>query len=434
MTTHPPAMLITQNSQVPIRDRADTPPSARSMNSSTSLSWARTIELDVQQTVGDTQPTQENQTSQGAQLSQSKMPMHNASPVFSQAHALPDFLNSQPLTQSIPIASMPAMPFPSPSTFNSFLLQNPASAAAVNAMNSSLILPAFGGMNLSCAIPANSLNSSGFTFPTVPQPNAQTPILLPMPAPVQRLQSQSQPENTHSITANFLKTYYNELHSNPGNLEKYYHVDAIIDHTDTDTELGVFEGGVTFVDINKITDQKAVSNSILIRVNGAMRFEKAASRQFEQIFFLNKSVKGFWLINNDIFWLLKGEVAQNSNAHAQQKRAANVRTNDAMVNRYYHDTSYQCFNNNLAVFIRPIPNTVTHANLAALLQTYIEGVQIAYIDVNYHKQFAFVYFHDRRSFERALECGEIFINEASAQIQVKRSKNKPRTFGFPRRQ
>jgi len=290
-------------------------------------------------------------------------------------------------------------------------------------------------MNMSCAITANSLNSSGFTFPTMPQPN-----LVPMPAaaPAPRLQSQSQPENTHSITANFLKTYYNELHSNPANLAKYYHVDAIIDHSDTDTELGVFEGGVTFVDINKITDQKAISNSILIRVNGVMRFEKAASRQFEQIFFLNKSVKGFWLINNDIFWLLKGEAAQNSNSNvngpAQQKRAANVRLNDAMVNRYYHDTSYQCFDNNLAVFIRPIPNTLTHANLAALLQSQIEGVQIAYIDVNYHKQFAFVYFHDRRSFERALEVGEIKINEASAQIQVKRSKNKPRTFGFPRRQ
>lgn len=426
-------MLITQNSQVPIRERVDTPPSARSMNSSTSLSWARTIELDVQypNPVGD---SQENQTSQGAQLSQSKMPMHNASPVFANTHVLPDFLNSQPLTQSIPLTSMPAMPFPSPSTFNSFLLQNPASAA-VNAMNSSLILPAFGGMNLSCAIPANS---SGFAFPTA-VPNTHTPILLPMPAPVlenrQRLQSQSQPENTHSITANFLKTYYNELHSNPGNLEKYYHVDAIIDHTDTVTELGVFEGGVTFVDINKIADQKAVSNSILIRVNGAMRFEKAASRQFEQIFFLSKSVKGFWLIHNDIFWLIKGEVAQGGHAQQEnQKRAANVRAvNDSMVNRYYHDTSYQCFNNNLAVFIRPIPNSLTHANLAALLQTYIEGVQIAYIDVNYHKQFAFVYFHDRRSFERALECGEIFINDASAQIQVKRSKNKPRTFGFPRR-
>jgi hypothetical protein len=273
---------------------------------------------------------------------------------------------------------------------------------------------------------------------------------MPMAAPA--LETLPQPDNTHSITANFLKTYYNELHSNPGNLEKYYHVDATIDHdtdssadsstTDSVSALGIFEGGVTFVDINKIVDQKAVNNSILIRVNGSMRFEKAPSRKFEQIFFLSKSAKGFWLILNDIFWLIKEEATSSSTENQQENRVraqaiANrgVRSvNESMVNRYYHDTSYQCFNNNFAVFIRPIPNTLTHARLAALLKEYIEGVQIAYIDVNYHKQFAFVYFQDHHSFERALNCGEIFINGASAQIRIKRSKNKPRTFGFPRRQ
>merc|ERR1712013_737506 len=136
-------------------------------------------------------------------------------------------------------------------------------------------------------------------------------------------------------------------------------------------------------------------------------------------------------MGNDIFWLIKEEATSSSTENQQENRVraqaiANRKVhsvNESMVNRYYHDTSYQCFNNNFAVFIRPIPNTLTHARLASLLKEYIEGVQ-----------FAFVYFQDHHSFERALNCGEIFINGASAQTRIKRSKNKPRTFGFPRRQ
>lgn len=364
---------------------------------------------------------------------------------------MPEVIAQQPL--SMPNMSSQPLPFPSPSTFNSFLFQNPS----VNGMAPlpSLMLPAFSGMNLN--VPPNP---NGFAFPApvpsvpsaspIPMP-ATSPLLPPIPAPEQQnKQPQPHQPDTGSITANFLKTYYNELHSNPDGLEKYYHVDANIDHDvqgftrDTDggpdnQQLGVFDGGVSFVDIVKIVDQKAVNNSILIRVNGVMRFEKAAARQFEQIFFLSKSAKGFWLIHNDIFWLIRppGSVDKVGRGQAQQenrRRTANLRAVDeSMVNKYYHDTSYQCFDNNLAVFIRPIPNTLTHGSLAALLETNIDRVKIAYIDVNYHKQFAFVYFQDRHSFEKALECREIFIDGASAQIQVKRSKNKPRTFGYPRR-
>jgi len=410
--------------------------------------------------------------------------MNNNPTVF----ALPEFLHSQPMAQSVP-ASSSAMPFPSPSTFSSFLLQHRTASAANSGLtmnNSGLLLPAaFNGMNLSCILPANT---NGFAYPTVvtapqqsipqsqhPQPPPQTLISVPMTIPNPENQPPPQPpspvENTHSITANFLKTYYNELHSSPGTLEKFYHIDATIDHDVHDPaadvgsirRLDVFEGGISFVDINTISDQKAVNNSILIRVNGTMRFEKFVQRQFEQIFFLSKSSKGFWLIYNDMFWFVKKQktpVASPQRGFLPQQRQQpppphqhtpdprararqqqenrrkfmNTRSvNDTMVNRYYHDTSYQCFDNSLAVFIRPIPNTLTHANLASLLKKYVEGVQIAYIDVNYHKQFAFVYFQDRRSFDRALAVGEIFINGASAQIQVKRSMNKPRTFGCPRR-
>jgi len=403
------------------------------------------------QTVDDAKPSQSNKRQTNANV-----------------YALPEFLHSQPMVLS-------SVPIHSPSMFNTFLQQNPA-VAAVNAMDSSLILPAFSGMNLP--------TSSTFTFSAAEdgaqQPNTQLPIgiLVPMPVPTPephalpqpRPLPPSQPEDTGSIAANFLKKYYEELHSSPATLKKFYHADANIDHDVRDpamgldtsaasraSRLGVFEGGVTFVDITTILNQNAANHSIMVRVNGTMHFEKYAARQFEQILLISKSGNDFWLIYNDMFWLVKNQkmaiAAANTSAQPQRPQGFVPRqqssqqmqnrrndtnhrraVNDSMVNRYYHDTSYQCFDNSLAVFIRPIPNTLTHANLAELLKEYVVGVSIAYIDVNYHKQFAFVYFQDRRSFESALECGEIFINGASAQIQVKRSRNAPRTFGFPRRQ
>lgn len=415
--------------------RANTPPSAQS---STSLSWAEAVELNVKQA-----QTGVPGAAGAAKRSQSKMNCNAA--IF----ALPELTTSQ---ATLPLPGMPSVPFdfPTPSTFNSFLFQN----AAANAMNPSMVLPALSGLNLSIAP-----NPNGFALPTLVATNpaastVQAQLLPQMPAaPAIEQVLDAQPENTQSITASFLRTYYNELYASPGNLEKFYHVDAQIDHghahdakaRDCDasitSKLAEFEAlieDVTFVDIDEIVDQKAANSSILIRVSGTMLYSRRMARRFEQIFILRKSGKGagFWLIHNDMFRRIGSEQSQAQQETQQRRRQqqGGGRSVSMMTrNKYYHDTSYQCFDNNLAVFVRPIPNTLTHANLAALLKTHIEDAQIAYIDVNYHKQFAFVYFDDLRSFEQALAVKQIHIGDAVADIQVKRSKNKPRTFGYPRR-
>eukprot|EP01083_Nonionella_stella_P018863 52464_1 len=256
-----------------------------------------------------------------------------------------------------------------------------------------------------------------------------------------------------SITVKFLTMYYNALHSNPGNLKRFYHATAAIDKL---AELK----NVLFVDIQKILHQTSIDNSILIRVNGTMKFPQHVMKPFEQIFVIYKSKQGFWLIQNDIFRLIdvqykqapkdenKQDVAPESNKKTEEsmdldrkKNMVNM-VNKRMINKFYHDSSYQQYDNNLAIFIRPIPNHITHSKLCGILRSnlikqcnnngeYID-ICIDYIDVNYHKQFAFVYFGNQETLNVALQMNELIVNGQQSQIQRKRSHNGPRKF-FPKK-
>ena len=331
------------------------------------------------------------------------------------------------------MSTLPLVPpiLPSPSTFSSFLFQSP----------SNLMMPPFNNLNLNAMNTINTAqpNMNGFVFPSSATANNQM--------------------DSRSITASFLKMYYNELHSNPANLRKFYHFNAEIDRSglepqtsnasnDIFSKLALLEG-VSFVDIDKIVDQRAMNNSVLIRVNGTMQFQGNTAKQFEQILFINKAVHGMdgcWLIQNDIFWFIHDRSLDQSQKQREDEHKHEEKEQDTvsktMMNRYYEDASYQSYDNNLAIFVRPIPNTVTHSNLAFILKESLKrksnatnryiDVSIDYIDVNYHKQFAFIYFGNRATLDLALEMKEMNINGELARIQIKKSKNRPRTFGMMR--
>merc|ERR1712244_61955 len=84
--------------------------------------------------------------------------------------------------------------------------------------------------------------------------------------------------------------------------------------------------------------------------------------------------------------------------------------------------------------------SVTHSKLCGILSRNLlknaNGAEVCidYIDVNYHKQFAFVYFGNEETLDIALRMGQIYINNHLCQIQRKRSHNGPRKFLPKRRQ
>ncbi len=111
-----------------------------------------------------------------------------------------------------------------------------------------------------------------------------------------------------------------------------------------------------------------------------------------------------------------------------------------MINKFYHDNSYQRFDNNLAIFIRGIPKNVAHSKLLTILRERLfeeyessvtdENSQICidYIDVNYNKQFAFVYCGNAETLQIALKMKYIEIDGYFCQIERKKSHNGPRKF------
>ena len=133
-----------------------------------------------------------------------------------------------------------------------------------------------------------------------------------------------------SITGKFLTMYYNTLQSEPEHLKRFYHVDSEIDRTrgvamtdfrdESDVDGSEFEplqmtmaeklnflkgdDKILLIDIKKAIHEKAICNSILIRVWGIIRLQNDRNivndRTFEQIFFISKVSNGFWLIQNDI--------------------------------------------------------------------------------------------------------------------------------------
>ena len=116
----------------------------------------------------------------------------------------------------------------------------------------------------------------------------------------------------------------------------------------------------------------------------------------------------------------------------------NNMVNSQLVNRFYQDASYQNYDNNLAIFIRRIPKNVTQIQLENILKSclirycensginHIDNISIEYVDVNYHKKYAFVYLGNIETYSIALEMGYITIGRINCQIEQKRSGNGPR--------
>ena len=114
--------------------------------------------------------------------------------------------------------------------------------------------------------------------------------------------------------------------------------------------------------------------------------------------------------------------------------------NNRMINRFYHDTSYQKYDNKLAIFIKRVPRNITQSKLCGVLRAHLlryceqnrinhyDNIEIDYVDINYHKQFAFVYLGNIETFAIALEMQHIFIGRNICQIEQKRSNNEPRKF------
>jgi hypothetical protein len=215
-----------------------------------------------------------------------------------------------------------------------------------------------------------------------------------------------------------------------------------------------------------------------------MEFRMSSQRRFEQVFIITKSnTGGFWLITNDIFDLkdARDQTAQQRTSSLNQVLPTDTEAdvdpsvainskptysrvvaksagqcvnaindeslvNKRMINKFYHDESYQRYDNNLAVFVRGIPTNITHAKLCQLLRLSLiqqknyeqsalgieqkidEDIQIAYIDVNYHKQYAFVYMGNEYTLSLALQMGEFYVSGAICTVQRKRSLNGPRKF------
>ena len=310
-------------------------------------------------------------------------------------------------------------------------------------------------------------------------------------------------QHSRSITVNFLTMYYNSLHTSPVSVKRFYHVKAQINrnidgkNTNTNEDLSGLEN-VLFVDIDNIVHQKTIDDAILIRVNGTMKFIQKANKKFDQTFIIKKNPDGFWLVHNDIFILTRNQSTKNKNfvqfsgngaaeernvvakesnqqqhqhqhhlkdtvavasysnvtaksmaqmhcdaqalqQQQQQQPMEYNMVNKRMVNKFYHDASYQNYDNDLAIFIRGVPKSMTHSKLCGILSrnllTHANGSEICidYIDVNYHKQFAFVYFGNEETLEIALRMGTLYINNQLCQIQRKRSHNGPRKF-LPKQQ
>lgn len=276
------------------------------------------------------------------------------------------------------------------------------------------------------------------------------------------LQRKEELLDTASISTSFLRLYYNSIHLGAKSLRKYYFVgakitrpnpDVVLKGVTTKKELDVLSD-VQSVNIEHILHQKSLFNSILIKANGIMDFG-VDRKEFAQTFLIHKSL-GFWLIHNDILEFPKSLppkmviVASQYDAeeieydHRRRRRSRKMSSadtayppsavNKGMVNRFYHDASYQNYNNELAVFIRSIPNNITHSKLCGIihraLMAFCEDVHmeiiIDYVDVNYHKQFAFVYFGNQETLELALDMRQIAINGTYCEIQKKHSSNGPR--------
>ena len=131
--------------------------------------------------------------------------------------------------------------------------------------------------------------------------------------------------------------------------------------------------------------------------------------------------------------------------------------NKRMVNKFYHDTSYQNYDNDLAIFIKGIPKDLTDTKLRDILRMniiryshkYIQNkdpsiygnldieqlkdiIAINYVDINYHKEFAFIYLANYQTLDITLEMGHIYLGpNLCCQIQRKQSHNGPRKFSNP---
>lgn len=132
----------------------------------------------------------------------------------------------------------------------------------------------------------------------------------------------------------------------------------------------------------------------------------------------------------------------NHNNHNNNNNNNNIGSslNDrkVMIDKFYHDSSYQKFNNDFAIFIRGVPNTINHSDLQSILMNAmlnnksehisINDIGIDYIDVNYRKSFAFVYLSNFVSFNIAIQLRYIYIHGYLCGIQKKISDNGPRKF------
>ena len=117
------------------------------------------------------------------------------------------------------------------------------------------------------------------------------------------------------LKGKFLTMYYDALqHSQPQEIKRFYHLDAGINRsclTQLDTpdmsmeqKLNLLHNKITSVDIKSAIHQKSICNSILLRINGIMRFiDDINPKSFEQVFIMLKDENGFWLIQNDILVL-----------------------------------------------------------------------------------------------------------------------------------
>lgn len=126
------------------------------------------------------------------------------------------------------------------------------------------------------------------------------------------------------------------------------------------------------------------------------------------------------------------------NRQRNYKGNNHIGVNSELVNKFYRDASYQKYDNNLAIFIRRIPKNVTQVKLQEILKScllhycqnnrinHFDNIVVKYVDVNYHKQYAFVYLGNIETYTIALEMGYITIGNRRCQIEQKRSGNGPR--------
>lgn len=134
----------------------------------------------------------------------------------------------------------------------------------------------------------------------------------------------------YNLTRQFVRRYYETLHSKPELLHKFYHQNGILCHLQTDDHVTKYYSGMHKISeqltgshalsmwddckiiVERIDHQPIVSgelehasvDSVLVCVHGFMFAPSDPGRRFSQTFILTKNSKNFYVVTNDILRFL----------------------------------------------------------------------------------------------------------------------------------